>query len=185
MKSKIKKILLDNLKSEHDGGNIDDGSITGGDNTVDQLYDLFVDEATFVRHLENPEVSYPPKEPKDRFSRFAGTSLFPDFKPKKKAGEILYTNPKTGKTQKLFDTLESVYGVRCSETVTIGDKGCSVSMNVAANSEEEAIAKVMKSKEFTKHIRMKDFDKKYLTVYKPVGNYVINDVNYHEGDERL
>ena len=58
-------------------------------------------------------------------------------------------------------------------------------MNVAASNEEEAIAKVMKTKEFTKHIRMKDFDKKYLSVYRPVGNYVIGKVEYFEGDKRL
>jgi hypothetical protein len=178
MKSKIRKILLSTLKSEYDGSNIDDGGIIGGDNAVDQLYDLFVDEITAIKGES------PVEEPKDRFSRFANTSLFPKNE-SKKVGEIKYTNPKTGKTQKLFDTLESVYCVRCSETITIGDKGCSVSMNVAASSEEEAIAKVMKAKEFTKHIRMKDFDKKYLSIYRPVGNYVINDVNYYEGDERL
>ena len=62
MKNKIKKILLNTLKSAYDGGNIDDGGIMGGDNAVDQIYDLFVDEATFVRHLENPDVEYPAKK---------------------------------------------------------------------------------------------------------------------------
>jgi len=166
MKNKIRKILLDNLKSAYDGGNIDDGSIIGEDKTIDQLYDLFVDEITTIK-----------EEPKK-------TPLF-YIEPKKKVDDILYTDPKTGKAQKLFDTLLSVYGVRCSETITIGDKGCSVSMNVAASGEEEAVSKVMKNKEFTKHIRMKDFDKKYLSVYRPVGNYVIGKVEYYEGDERL
>jgi hypothetical protein len=166
MKNKIRKVLLDTLKSSYDNGDIDDGGIIGGDNAVDQLYDLFVDEATFVRHLENPAVLYPEKKTK-------------------KIGDLLYTDSKTGKPQKLFGKLLSVYGVRCSETITIGDKGCSVNMNVAANSEEEAITKVMKNKDFTKHIRMKNFDRKYLSIYRPVGNYVIGKVNYYEGDERL
>ena len=34
-------------------------------------------------------------------------------------------------------------------------------------------------------VRMKDFDMKYLDVYKPTGNYIIGQVNYYEGDERL
>jgi hypothetical protein len=184
MKNKIRKILLNTLKSPCDDGNIDDGGIIGGDNAVDQLYDLFVDEAT---HLGNPEVPYPVEEPKDIFSCFAGTVLFPERETEKpkKAGDILYTNPETGKTQKLFDTLIPVYTVRCSETITIGDKGCSVHINIAAKNEEEAISKVMKNKEFTKHIRMNDFNKKYLSVYKATGNYVIGKVEYYEGDERL
>ena len=78
MKNKIKEILLKTLESTYDEGNIDNGGIIGGDNAIDQLYDLFVDEATFVRHLENPKVPYPVEEPKDRFSRFANTSLFPE-----------------------------------------------------------------------------------------------------------
>lgn len=199
MKSKIRKILLDNLKSAHDGGNIDDGSIMGGDKTIDQLYDLFVDEMTAIKGES------PVEEPKDRFSRFANTSLFPEKEknehmqnmiesgdwflkpdqPKKKVAEILYTNPKTGKTQKLFDELLPVYTVRCSEAITIGDRGCSVSMNVAAKNKEEAMDNAMKNKEFTKYIRMKDFDRKYLSVYNPIGNYVIGKVEYYEGDERL
>jgi hypothetical protein len=165
MKNKIKKILLETLKSAYDGGNIDDGGIMGGDNAVDQLYDLFVDEATFVRHLENPEVPYQEKP--------------------KKIGDILYTNPKTGKTQKLFDTLIPVYTVRCTEPIVIGDKGCAVFIHVGAITKEEAIDKAIKNKEFTSHIRMKDFDKKYLTVYQSTGNYVIGKVEYFEGDERL
>ncbi|MFA5207353.1 MAG: hypothetical protein WC428_01735 [Candidatus Paceibacterota bacterium] len=166
MKNKIRKVLLDTLKSSYDNGDIDDGGIIGGDNAVDQLYDLFVDEATFVRHLENSTVLYPEKKTK-------------------KIGDILYTNSKTGKTQKLFDTLIPVFGVRCDDTITIGDKGCSVYYTIQAKDEEEAIAKALKNKEFTKHIRMKNFDRKYLSVYKPTGNYVIGKVNYYEGDERL
>ena len=53
MKTKIRKILLTTLKSEYDGSNIDDGGIIGGDNAVDQLYDLFVDEMTAIKALNN------------------------------------------------------------------------------------------------------------------------------------
>ena len=165
MNNKIKYILTHTLKSAYDGGDINDGGIIGGDNAIDQLYDLFVDEMAAIGTATPSSIPEPKKPEKNK--------------------EILYTNPKTGKTQKLFDTLESVYGVFCSETITIGDKGCSVNMNVAASNEEEAITKVMKTKEFTKHIRMKDFDRKYLSVYRPVGNYVIGKVSYFEGDERL
>ena len=177
MKSKIRKILLDNLKSEHDGGNIDDGSITGGDNTVDQLYDLFVDEATFVRHLENPEVSYPPKEPKDRFSRFAGTSLFP----KKKAGEILYTNPKTGKTQKLFEELLPVYTVRYENP----NSGGIVYITVSAKNETEATNKAMHNEEFYYHVQIHLFKREYFNVYKALGNYVIGKVIFADSEPKL
>jgi hypothetical protein len=177
MKSKIRKILLDNLKSEHDGGNIDDGSITGGDNTVDQLYDLFVDEATFVRHLENPEVSYPPKEPKDRFSRFAGTSLFP----KKKAGEILYTNPKTGKTQKLFEELLPVYTVRYENP----NNGGVVYITISAKDKIEAINNAMHNDEFKSHIKKEHYNKSYFNVYKALGNYVIGKVICTDSEPKL
>jgi hypothetical protein len=184
MKNKIKQILLDTLNSPCDNGNIDDGGIIGGDNAVEQLYDLFVDEMTAIdTAIISPNSKTDDYKEHVKSIRSAKIPLNNKFSPT--TDDILYTNPKTGKAQKLFDTLESVYGIRCSETITIGDKGCSVSMNVSANSEEEAIAKVMKAKEFTKHIRMKDFDKKYLSVYRPVGNYVIGKVEYYEGDERL
>lgn len=182
MKNKIRKILLKTLKSPCDDGNIDDGGIIGGDNAVDQLYDLFVDEMTTI-DTATATLSSRPEEKNEHMKSMIESGDW--FSKSKKPTDILYTNPKTGKAQKLFDTLESVYGVRCNDTITIGDKGCSVSMNVAASSEEEAINKVMKAKEFMKHIRIKDFDRKYLSVYKPVGNYVIGKVEYFEGDERL
>jgi hypothetical protein len=188
MKSKIKKILLDTLTSAYDEGNIDNGGIIGGDNAVDQLYDLFVDEVTFVRHLENPKVPYPVEEPKDGFSRFANTSLFPERKSEKpkKASEILYTNPKTGKAQKLFDTLLPTYTVCIrNKNILDGYKGCSVYITVAALNMEDAKDKAMENEEFTKHIKVKEFNRKYLSVYNPTGNYKIGEVIYFEGDERL
>jgi hypothetical protein len=48
MKTKIKKILLENLTSNYDEGDIDNGGIIGGDNTVDELYDFFVDEISKI-----------------------------------------------------------------------------------------------------------------------------------------
>ena len=166
MKSKIKKILLDTLTSVYDDGNIDDGGIIGGDNAVDQLYDLFVDEATFVRHLENPEIPYSEKK-------------------LEKVSDIHYTNPQTGKAQKLFDTLIPVFAVRCNEPAVKGYKGCSVIIFVDAKDETEAKIKALKNKEFTSHIDIKYFDRKHLTVYKPTGIYKIGEVMYFEGDERL
>lgn len=89
MKNKIKKILLKTLTSNYDSGNIDDGGITGADNAVDQLYDLFVDEMITIDTATATLSSRPEsKEPKDIFSCFAGTVLFPEReteKPKKLA----------------------------------------------------------------------------------------------------
>ena len=105
---------------------------------------------------------------------------------KPKIGDILYTDPKTGKTQTLFETLLPVFTVCCRyPDIVIGDKGCSVRINVAAENEEKAVLTALTNKAFTKHLRMIDFDMKCLSVYKPTGNYVIGQVNYHEGDERL
>ena len=182
MKNKIRKILLKTLKSPCDDGNIDDGGIIGGDNAVDQLYDLFIDEMTTI-DTATATLSSRPEEKNEHMKSMIESGDW--FSKSKKPTDILYTNPETGKAQKLFDTLIPVYTIRCSDTITIGDKGCSVHINIAAKNEEEAITKAMKNKEFTKHIRMKDFEMKYLSVYKATGSYVIGKVEYHEGDERL
>jgi hypothetical protein len=158
MKAKIKQILLDNLSSNYDNGNIDDGGIGGGDKTVDLLYDLFVDEMTAI-----------------------GTATISSRPPKE---EPKYFNPKTKKTQKLFDTLNPVYKVRY-ENPLVGDKGEAVYITLEANNEEEAKDKAMLNKEFTKHIFMKYYDRKYLQAYKPIGNYVIGKIEYFSGDPRL
>ncbi len=185
MKNKIRKVLLDTLKSSYDNGDIDDGGIIGGDNAVDQLYDLFVDEATNINeHQEEYEKHM-------RSTNSAVIKLNNEFSPTleekpKKTGDILYTDPKTGKPQKLFGTLLPTYTVCIrNENILDGYKGCSVYITVAALNMEEAKDKAMKNKEFTKHIRMKEFDRKYLSVFNPTGNYVIGKVNYYEGDERL
>ena len=192
MKNKIKKVLLDTLKSAYDNGDIDDGGIMGGDNAVDQLYDLFVDEMTSIgratissrsntdeykEHVQNTNSAKIPLN-----NEFSPTL---EDKPKKAAG-ILYTDPKTGKAQKLFGTLLPTYTVCIrNENVLDGYRGCAVYITVAALNMEEAKDKAMANKEFTKHIRMKNFDRKYLSVFNPTGNYVIGKVNYYEGDERL
>ncbi len=170
MKNKIKKILSTALKSAYDGGNIDDGGILGGDNAVDQLYDLFVDEATFVRHLENPDVVYPPEKKVD----------------KKSESLPLYHNPKTGKPEKLFGTLIPVFTVCCTNDNLInGYKGCAIYYTIQAYNEQEAKEKALKNKEFTKHFSIDPIEERYLTVFKPTGNYKIGEVKYFEGDERL
>jgi hypothetical protein len=165
MKSKIKKILLDTLTSAYDDGNIDNGGIIGGDNAIDLLYDLFVDEMTAVGT--------------------ATVSSRPESEKSKKFGDVLYTNPETGKTQKLFDILIPVFAVRCDEPAVKGHKGCSVIMYVNAPNEKNAIDKALKNKEFTSYIDIKYFDRKYLSVCKPTGIYKIDEVIYFEGDERL
>ena len=185
MKSKIKKILLETLSSNYDNGNIDDGGIGGGDNAVDQLYDLFVDEATNINeHQEEYE-----KHMKSTNS--AVIKLNNEFSPTledepQKVGEIKYTNPKTGKPQKLFDTLIPVFMVCCrNDNAVKGYKGCAVYIAVEAADEEEAKNKAMKIKNFTNYLELKYFNRKMLDAYKPTGNYVIGKVNYYEGDERL
>ena len=175
MKSKIKKILLSTLKSEYDGSNIDDGGIMGGDNAVDQLYDLFVDEMTAIKGES------PVEEPKDRFSRFADTSLFLKNEPKKKIGDILYTNPETGKTQRLFDTLLPSYTVRYENP----NNGGVVYITVSAKDETEATNKAMHNKEFYSHVQIQFFKKEYFNVYKALGNYVIGKVICTDSEAKL
>jgi hypothetical protein len=101
--------------------------------------------------------------------------------------EIRYYNPKTQKSQKLFDEVIPVFTVSCrNDNVVIGDKGCAVYITVEAQDTEQAMDKAMLSEEFMKHIGdRKSFDRKYLGVHVPQGNYVIGKVQYFEGDERL
>jgi hypothetical protein len=166
MKTKIRKILLSTLKSVYDGGNIDDGSITGGNNAVDQLYDLFVDEGTFVvRHPENSEIPFSEKKTE---------------KPKK-VGEILYTNPKTGKTQKLFDELLPVYTVRYENP----DRGGVIYITLCAKDKTEAINNAMHNKEFYDYIPLQYFKREYFNVYKALGNYVIGKVTCTDSEPKL
>jgi hypothetical protein len=94
-------------------------------------------------------------------------------------------NPITKKNQDLFDYLNPVFTVSCHHGHVIGDKGAAVYLIVEAKNEEDAMDKAMLNPEFTKHIRMKDFNKKYLSVHKPSGLYVIGKVDYYEGDPRL
>jgi len=101
---------------------------------------------------------------------------------------LTYHNPKTNKTEKFFDenTLIPVWTVGVTnDNIVIGDKGCSVFLTVEAEDMEHAKDKAMLCDEFMQHIRIKDFDRKYLHVDKPKGNYVIGEVSYFEGNERL
>jgi len=111
----------------------------------------------------------------------------PNCEPKTKGlyyAEPKYANKETGKTQKLFDTLIPVWRVSYINP-TCGDKGEALYMTVAAETPEKAIEWAMNKKEFTKHIYMKYYDKKYLDTHKATGNYVIGKVDYYEGDPRL
>jgi deoxyribodipyrimidine photolyase len=97
-----------------------------------------------------------------------------------------YFNPKEKKMEDLFETLCPVFSVSCrTPNVVNGYKGAAVYINVEAKDEEEAMNKAIANPEFTKHIHMKDFERKYLETYKPTGLYVIGRVEYFEGDERL
>ena len=96
-----------------------------------------------------------------------------------------FYNPKTKKTQKLFeDPLQDVWQVRYQNPL-VGDKGECLYLVVEASDMEFAMNKAMANEEFTSHIYMKYYDKRYLTAYKPMGNYVIGKVIYFEGDPRL
>ena len=96
-------------------------------------------------------------------------------------------NAKTKKNQDLFETLIPVFTVCCTnDSLVNGDKGCAVYINVSAENEELAKDMALANEEFMSHIHKKEeFDKKYLSTFKPQGNYVIGKVNYYEGDPRL
>lgn len=95
-------------------------------------------------------------------------------------------NPSTKKNQDLFDSLNPVFTVSCSyPDIVNGDKGAAVYIIVEAEDEERAKDKAMLNSEFTKHLHMKRFERRYLSVYKPSGLYVIGKVDYYEGDPRL
>lgn len=181
MKAKIKKILLQTLKSAYDGGNIDDGGILGGDNAIDQLYDLFVDEITNVNEHQEEYEKHMKNTNSAKIPLSNQFSPAPENKP-----DLLYTDPQTGKTQKLFDTLIPVFTV-CGriDNAVKGYKDCAVYLTVEAKDENEAMDKAMKNKNFKNYLDSKNFNKKSLVVYKPKGNYIIGKVNYYEGDERL
>jgi len=96
-----------------------------------------------------------------------------------------FYNPKTKKTQKLFENpLEDVWMVRY-QNPNVGDKGEALYLVVSASDKDTAKHMAMANKEFTEHIFMKYYDEKYLSVYKPMGSYVIGKVVYFEGDPRL
>jgi hypothetical protein len=95
--------------------------------------------------------------------------------------EPKYHNPKTGKPQKLFETLIPVYDVKYANPVH-GWEGETVNIIIDADNEQEAISKALKNQEFIGYIDMKHFNKNYITVHKPIGNYVIGKVNHFKGD---
>lgn len=107
-----------------------------------------------------------------------------EIEQEEKRRNLLYTNRETGKAQKLFDILVPVYTVSYINPL-VGDKGEALYLTLEANSEEQAKELAMQNQEFTGHIFMKYYDKKYLTAYKAKGNYVIGKVDYYSGDPRL
>ena len=98
----------------------------------------------------------------------------------------VYLNIDTGEMQKLFkeETLIPVWNVRY-EDPTRGNKGEAVYYTVSAKDETEAKTLALACTDFNKHILPEHYDARYLTVYKPVGNYKIGEVQYFEGDPRL
>lgn len=98
--------------------------------------------------------------------------------------EPQYFNPKTKKTQMLFEELTPVWTV-CYKNHEVGWKGEAVYITLEAENEAMAKDLAMESKTFTKYIQMKYYKRKYLSAYPAIGNYVIGKVEYYEGDERL
>jgi hypothetical protein len=94
-----------------------------------------------------------------------------------------FYNPKTKKTEYLFETLNPVYEVKY-ENIDTGDYGEAVYVVLEADNEEDAKDKAMENNEFAKHIVMKYYDRRYLDAYKPTGLYIIGKVRYFEGDPR-
>ena len=95
-----------------------------------------------------------------------------------------FFNPKTKKTQKLFDALNKVWTVRYNNP-NCGWKGEAVYITIEADNEEQAKDYAMQVQKFTKHIEMKYYNRKCLSAYRAKGNYIIGEVKYYEGDERL
>lgn len=200
MKTKIKQILLDNLRSAYDDGDIDNGGIYGGSNAIDKLYDLFVDEVTSLNELNGIILSRAPAEIKDKptstpdvcdhpeewRTRYEGGSSWcrkcwcyvdlpkPKPEPKKK---------KT-KENEIQPFSKDIWMVRYSNPIC-GDKGEAVYIAVYADNEEHAKDEAMEYTKFTEHIYMKYYDKKYLHAYRAKRDQIVGRVEYFEGDPRL
>lgn len=103
-----------------------------------------------------------------------------------KAG-VRYVNPETGEVPKLFDKLIPVFTVACTNDIIVdGHKGCGVYFTVEAEDEFHAMDKAMLNTHFMAHMRdAKNFDRRYLDVFKPTRDVAINEVKYFNGDERL
>jgi len=100
--------------------------------------------------------------------------------------EPKYLNKETGKVQRLFceETLIPSWSVQYSDP-NVGNKGESVTMNVSANSEDDAKVQALGCRDFTQHILPEHYDSRYLTAFKAVGNFKIGEIRYFEGDPRL
>jgi hypothetical protein len=119
------------------------------------------------------------------------TQLFYDGKPvvetsQEGLNKPKYFNPETQKTQRLFceEVLIPVWNVRY-EDPNVGNKGEAVYYTVSAKDEKDAKTQALACTDFNKHILPEHYNARYLTVYKPVGNYKIGEVRYFEGDPRL
>jgi hypothetical protein len=96
--------------------------------------------------------------------------------------EPKYHNPKTGKTQKLFDVLIPVFTVAYLNPLINSKK---VYYTVEAANDKEAIDKALQNEEFKNCIGTKSYDEKYIYVYKAIGNYVIGKVTCVEEEPEL
>lgn len=101
--------------------------------------------------------------------------------------EPYYYNPKTDKTQKLFEeqTLNQLWEVYVDNyNVIDGDKGAEVRIVVEAQDMEQARDKAINNNDFMQHV-LTNFTRDHFVVHKPVGNYVIGKIEYYSGDPRL
>jgi len=92
-----------------------------------------------------------------------------------------YFNPITNKTERLFESLNTVYTVSYFNPKVDGDNDY-LRITIESENEDEAKIKAMNNDEFTKHIKGKYFDRKYLKVSIPTGLYVIGKVEYYNED---
>lgn len=77
--------------------------------------------------------------------------------------------------------------VVCYANPLVGDKGNALYYTCRARNDKDAIRQAMLNTEFLGYINMQNYDKKYLTAYKPkiYDKQDIGKVRYYEGDPRL
>jgi len=99
--------------------------------------------------------------------------------------KLFIKNPKADKAARppKIPKGEKIFNVRY--TSDCGWKGEALWYTINAVDENAAIKKAMSNPDFTKHIHMPRFNKKFLSCYIPTHNVKLGEIFYFEGDERL